>query len=166
MPFTNKLRIDEEGATTWKLATPLVYKGNTDTFVVPVGYVTDFATVPRFLHWLVSPYGAYTNAAILHDWLLTDEIPAQRITSRDADGIFRRVMKELGVAGPLRWLMWSAVRLASCFNGRRSYGRDFHLDALKVLGIILLSTPFILPGVVGVLISLGFAGVVNWMLSK
>jgi hypothetical protein len=155
MPFNNKLRIEEAGPKTWALISPLVYEGKTDTFIVPAGYVTDFASVPRFLHWLVSPYGPYTNAAIVHDWLITDCIPAELVTSYDTDGIFRRIMQELGVSFPLRWTMWAAVRAGALFNSRRSYGRNFHLDAVKVLGILLLALPFLLPGAVGVLISLG-----------
>src|SRR3954470_10153630 len=117
---------------------PLVWTGTKgDTFVVPTGFVTDFATVPRFLHWEVSPYGAYTRAAVLHDWLLVSlaewaqRNPAQEsggyvsfppANSRDCDGIFRRVMEDLGVPWAKRWTMWAAVRWASLFNARRAYG--------------------------------------------
>jgi hypothetical protein len=159
--------------TVWALTRPLVWTGDRDTFTVPEGFRTDFATVPRFLHWLVLPYGAYTRAAVLHDYLL-DIVADERarvewrangrgpgafrppLTSRDADGIFRRAMRDLGVPWSKRWVMWAAVRLASLFSARRAYGREFGKDALKVLAIALAVGPFILPGVVGVLISLGF----------
>src|SRR3954470_12268074 len=103
---------------------PLVWTGTKgDTFVVPTGFVTDFATVPRFLHWLVSPYGAYTRAAVLHDWLLVELAawtktqamhspgsghgPQPPANSHDTDGIFRRVMQDLGVPFIQRWIMWT-----------------------------------------------------------
>lgn len=133
----------------WRLSEPLVYAGKTDLFTVPAEYFTDFATVPRFLHWLVSPYGVYTRAAIVHDWLLTDEVPAKRVTSRDADGIFRRIMAELGVSWTKRWVMWAAVRVGALFNPRRAYGRDFGKDALKVIAVFLISAPMIAPGAIG-----------------
>jgi hypothetical protein len=160
--FDSELSIRAVTATTWCLTAPLVWTGTRgDTFSIPDGFRTDFATVPRFLHWLVLPYGAYTRAAVLHDWLIETRInhpdPAQRVASRDVDGIFRRVMEDLAVPWTTRWAMWSAVRAASLFNSNRAPGRRFAADAPKVLGMALLAGPVILPGAVGVLISLGLA---------
>lgn len=174
--FDSELSIRAVTATTWSLLAPLIWTGTKgQTFNVPVGFVTDFATVPRCLVWKTLPYGPYTRAAVLHDWLLTelaahdlrwqgrradgvqpggafkDEPPAN---SRDCDGIFRRVMEDLGVSWLTRWQMWAAVRVAALFNPRRAYGRDFGQDAPRVLGILLLTAPFLLPGLLGVLISL------------
>ncbi len=171
--FDRDLAIRAATATTWVLTEPLTWTGTqNDTFVVPTGFVTDLASVPRFLHWLTLPYGAYTRAAVLHDWLITERInhpdPALRVTSRDVDGIFRRIMQELGVSWMKRWTMWSAVRLGALFNPRRAYGRAFWRDAPRVVGIGLLTTPVVLPGVVGVLVSLGLVHAVNtarvWLL--
>jgi hypothetical protein len=163
--FDTELSIQGASATTWRLLAPLIWTGTKDdTFTVPVGFVTDFATVPRFLHWLVSPYGAYTRAAVLHDWLLVELAafeqrdrtdPPPPATSRDADGIFRRVMEDLGVPWAKRWLMWTAVRWASLFNPNRAYGRQIVRDLSLMLVWSLVSLPVMLPGVVGVLISLG-----------
>ena len=132
--FDSELHIVAAGPRTWALTAPLTWNGTQgDTFVVPIAFVTDFASVPRFLHWLVSPYGAYTRAAVLHDWLLVElevwarewahrdlPYPANPIganlppaTSRDCDGIFRRVMEDLGVDWATRWAMWTAVRWAA-----------------------------------------------------
>lgn len=175
--FDSELSLQAASATTWRVLAPLIWTGTNeppDTFTVPVGFVTDLTTVPRFLHWLILPYGAYTRAAVLHDWLLaglagsgsrTRQVAVgsdnQPITSRDTDGIFRRVMEDLGVPWAKRWVMWAAVRVAALFNSRRSYGRDFHKDALRVFGIALLAAPVILPGAIGVLISLGLTRLVT-----
>jgi hypothetical protein len=164
--FDSELSIQSRTATTWVLLCPLIWTGTQgDTFIVPLGFITDFATVPRFLHWLVLPYGAYTRAAVLHDYLIEERInhpdPAMRVTSRDVDGIFRRVMQDLGVPWAKRWVMWAAVRAAALFNPRRAYGRQFGRDAPRVLGIAVLAAPVILPGAVGVLISLGLVRIVT-----
>ena len=71
--------------------------GRSQYFVVPVGFRTDFATVPLPVAWLVPRFGAYTLAAILRDWLCTEGIRSGAVTSREADGIFRRIMRESGV---------------------------------------------------------------------
>lgn len=159
--------------TQWLLTSPLIWNGTQgDRFVVPLGFTTDFASVPRVLHWLILPYGAYTRAAVLHDWLLTelaawhravrDQAQGERAylpqqppaDSRDCDGIFRRVMQDLGVPWAKRWVMWAAVRAAALFNPDRAYGRAFHKDAAKVIAVAVVAVPFLLPGVLGVAISL------------
>lgn len=173
--FDSELSIQAAGPTTWRLIAPLVWNGTRgDTFTVPVGFETDFATVPRFLHWLVSPYGAYTRAAVLHDWLLVELArwtletrnggahgwlpPAN---SQDTDGIFRRVMEDLGVPWPKRWIMWTAVRWASLFNSRRAYGRHIAADLPKMLALSVPGLVVSLAGAVGVLISLGLVRLVT-----
>jgi hypothetical protein len=182
--FNSQLNLVADGPTTWALTVPLVWTGTKgDTFVVPTGFVTDFATVPRFLHWEVSPYGAYTRAAVLHDWLLTelatwaqewgtpdgrdsensDRLKWPPANSRDCDGIFRRVMEDLGVPWAKRWTMWTAVRWAALFNPRRAYGRRIGQDLPAMLGMTLLALPVSLPGALGVLISLGLLKVVNML---
>jgi hypothetical protein len=183
--FDSELHIVAVSPTTWALTSPLVWVGTQgDTLTVPTGFVTDFATVPRVLVWKTLPYGPYTRAAVLHDWLLAElaewssgkvvgaqfyqgvahpiylgEPPAN---SRDCDGIFRRVMEDLGTSWLTRWQMWAAVRLAACFNSRRAYGRQFGKDAAKVLAVLVLSVPFVLPGLVGVAISLAL----SWPFTK
>lgn len=138
MPFLNQfddLTIRPHGTSSWKLVEDLIYEGADQRFVIPAGYVTDFATVPKFMRWLFDEHGPYTRAAIVHDWLITDAIPAREVTSRDTDGIFRRIMREEGTPMPARWVMWTAVRCAALFNRRRAYGRQFYKDLPAVLAI-------------------------------
>lgn len=151
MPFTQdgEVTLRRFGARSWRLAEPLIYEGEQDVITIPRGYATDLASVPRFLHWLVSPYGPYTRAAVLHDYLITDAIPLG-LSSRDADGMFRRVMREEGTGFALRWLMWAAVRAAAAFNpARGEVGRDW----FAILGIGLLALP-IYPAALAVLVTL------------
>jgi hypothetical protein len=199
--FDSDLSIQAASPTTWRVIAPLIWTGTQgDTYTVPVGFLTDFSTSPRFLHWLWLPYGAYTRAAVLHDWLLwllewwtrlaaqrrvggtataqdapedvrtlifaeglIELAPSPPITSRDIDGVFRRAMKDLGVPWSKRWLGWTAVRWGALFNPRRAYGRGFVRDLPKVLGMSLLALPVILPGAIGVLISLGIVRVITWV---
>lgn len=165
--FDSELSIRSVTATTWELTQPLVWTGTQgDTFVVESGFVTDFASVPRFMHWRVLPYGPYTRAAVLHDWLITHLInhpdPTLRVTSRDVDGIFRRVMHDLGTPWSTRWTMWAAVRIASLFSPHRARGRQFARDLPAVLGVALVAIPINLPGAVGVLLSLALGAPFSW----
>jgi hypothetical protein len=105
--------VEEVDAKSWRLVKPVVYAGRDETFEVPVGFTTDFASVPDVFTWLVPRYGAYTKAAVLHDFLCSGTV----VSRRDADGIFRRCLRELGVSLLRRWMMWAAVRLNSRLRG-------------------------------------------------
>ena len=35
---------------------------------VPIGFMTDFASVPRPLWWFIPKWGKYGNAAVIHDF--------------------------------------------------------------------------------------------------
>jgi hypothetical protein len=113
MPFTEgSIVVEELAGERWQLVDPVTYEGNTETFVVPAGFQTDFASVPRVFVWLLPRYGKYTKAAILHDWLCA-RVRAGTFDRADADGLFRRSMRELGVPFVRRWLMWAAVRVGA-----------------------------------------------------
>ena len=114
MPFDADAVVDVEqlGDEDWKLLRSLGYQGN-KRFVVEPEMTTDFASVPRVFVWLLPRYGRYTKAAILHDFLWRTQVKAGRLSWRDADGMFRRAMRELNVPFLRRWVMWAAVRIGA-----------------------------------------------------
>ncbi len=77
--------------------------------VVPVGFVTDFASVPWWLHWLYSPWGRYGVPAIIHDFLYRTQPPG--ISKGDADRVFLDAMPKWGTHPITTQLMWRAVDL-------------------------------------------------------
>jgi len=106
-----------DGEGKWTLLSPLLYVGNTDSFTVPAGFRTDFASVPAIFRSLVSKIGAHTKAAVLHDWLYHERPFVQAafgvvlpISRKDADGIFLRAMRESGVGWWRRTMAYQAVR--------------------------------------------------------
>lgn len=113
MGFTSALVVEEIDGKFWKVREPLRYQGADEEFEVPADFRTDFASVPRPLVWLIPRYGVYTRAAILHDYLCR----TKRVSPADADGIFRRTLRECDVSRPRRWMMWAAVRLGSRLAG-------------------------------------------------
>lgn len=74
---------------------------------VPHGFVTDFASVPRFFWRIVPPWGRYSPAAVVHDYLYA----SGRVSRAEADLAFLGLMKRLGVPLWKRWTMYRAVRL-------------------------------------------------------
>lgn len=157
--FDSQLSIRAVSPTMWELTAPLVWTGTKgDTFTVPASFETDLASVPRFMLWRIPSYGVYARAAVLHDYLLVHLVnhpePALRVTSRDADGIFRRVMHDLGTPWATRWVMWTAVRWGALFNPKRARGRAFAADLPRVLAISLACLPIDIWGALGALASL------------
>ncbi len=137
MAFESDVVVREVSDRAWELAAPLRYVGNTDRFVVPTGFRTDFASVPRIFVWLIPTYGRYTKAAILHDFLC-DESKAGRFDRDDADGLFRRAMRELGVPFLRRWIMWGAVSLATQWNKLR---RKHRLSTARLATLFVVAVP-------------------------
>ena len=72
-------------------ATVLV-DANLYTICVPAGFKTDLASVPRFLWGKYPPFGSYTRAAIIHDYLYSTRYFGKD-SRKLADKIFREVMK-------------------------------------------------------------------------
>jgi Protein of unknown function (DUF1353) len=131
-------QLDEKN---WKLTTSLTYQGSKELFVVPAGMVTDFASVPRAFVWFIPQYGRYTKAAILHDYMWRERAAKGLMRWIDADGIFRRAMRELDVAFLRRWIMWAAVRLGALLKpgGLQEWWRE----APRVLLFTLIALPFV-----------------------
>ena len=86
---------------------------------VPVGFVTDLASVPPPFRAIIKPYGRHGQAAVMHDWLYW-----QQSTTRDtADRTFAAIMKDLSVPSALRVVISKSVEafggLAWAGNKRR-----------------------------------------------
>jgi hypothetical protein len=112
MPFLTPLRVElvdplaHDGQGEWALLAPLMYEDkHGDMWTVPVGFATDFASVPRapFAYWL---YGNRAHApAVLHDWACRTEVcPRER-----ADELFLEAMESIGMKPSHVGAMYRAV---------------------------------------------------------
>lgn len=85
---------------------------------VPTGFVTDFASVPRIFWSIYPPFGRYSKAAVLHDYLY--DITCEYLYSRkDSDEIFLEAMKAVGVKKFTRSLLYYMVRWFAKSHFRR-----------------------------------------------
>jgi len=82
-------------------------EGSGNSIDVPIGFKTDFASVPRLLWVFIPRWGKYGNAAVIHDYCYW----AQRFSREDSDRIFREGMEVLEVPKWKILLMYWAVRL-------------------------------------------------------
>lgn len=90
------------------------------------GFRTDLTSVPALFTWLVPKTGAHLPAALLHDALVAGRGDPASYVSTDgrevdrveADRIFRDAMADTGTGVIRRWIVWSAVTVATIFVGR------------------------------------------------
>lgn len=174
MPFASKgtrgdrVLVEPVSPVLWRLEEEVRYIGDRDEFIVPKGYVTDFATVPRIAVWLIPRFGSFTKAAILHDFLLTHCVPSGRVSSVDADGLFLRALRELRVPSYRRMLMWTGVRWAALFSSTRRPGwlRTFPRVLLGTLAFLASVVPPVAMVVVALAIAVHnvFELVTSWLL--
>ncbi len=143
MAFETALQVEHMDGHRWRLLKPLKYRGNRQSFEVPTATITDFASVPIVIRWLVPKYGRYNKAAVLHDWLVSPS-NLSRPSRRDADGLFRRTMRELGVGFLRRRTMWAAVRI---WGG---LGASSFVEQATAIFFAVLAAPFVALGGVAV----------------
>jgi len=82
-------------------------EGSGNSIDVPIGFKTDFASVPRFLWVFLPRWGKYGNAAVIHDYCYWN----QNRLRKESDMIFREAMEVLEVPEYNIFLMYWAVRL-------------------------------------------------------
>ena len=75
--------------------------------VVPAGFVTDLASIPRVFWSLLPSDGAYTFPAIVHDYLYW----TQRYPRPTADNVLRYGMEDMKVSNAVTVAIYTAVRV-------------------------------------------------------
>jgi len=97
------------GGKYWILKNDLIYKDSAikEPIVVPRGFVTDFASVPRSVWSIYPTSGSYTAAAVLHDYLYWKQDP--QITKEKSDNIFYDAMTSSGTPNLTRDTFYNAV---------------------------------------------------------
>lgn len=104
------VRIYRYGITP-ELTKDLVYhSANNGDIIVPKGFNTDFASIPRIFWSLIAPIGKHTLAAVLHDFLYTYGYNLG-ISRKQADKIFYQAMIDSKVARITTNIMWFCVRV-------------------------------------------------------
>ena len=125
--FTNKSALLPERNRNWVLAGTVVYRDGAGREIeVPKGFLTDLASVPRLLWWWFPPYGSYTFAAVLHDWLYRTGIVSRAV----ADATFLEAMESLGTGGFTRRILYLAVRIFGWSSYRNKKRHIKHADSL------------------------------------
>lgn len=94
------------GGDTWKVHEDVVYDaGASGAFTIPVGFVTDLASIPHAL-----PLSMAVNteaAAIVHDWLYV----TGKTSRKTADSVLYLALRDCGVSIERATIIYEAVRI-------------------------------------------------------
>lgn len=113
------------GRSLWAVQRALEYQVGNDPeeiIVVPAGFVTDLASVPRLVWSFYPPDGPWAKAAIIHDFLYwtkgTGEwhgragiTRAEPYSRKEADDILKEAMADRSVGKWEQFVIWASVRL-------------------------------------------------------
>jgi hypothetical protein len=137
--FITRLRLDYIDGHVWEVVEPFEYclgePDGPERVIVPSGFLTDFASIPRPLWGWLPPTGKYGKAAVIHDALYQNRtvwcratpvslgivmayggtigyVAQSRFVERgEADAILNEGMKVLKVSRFVRWIVYSGVRV-------------------------------------------------------
>ncbi len=122
--FLTPLKVQPISKREWKILEEFSFYADTDTkrdwiISVPEGDTTDFASIPRCLHWLLPPWHhSYGKAAVIHDYLykggfITVQGTGERYypSKLESDKIFLEGMIVLNAPVYRRRVMYRAVRI-------------------------------------------------------
>lgn len=117
-----------------------------EPFIVPKNlkkFRTDLASIPWFFAWLVPGLGTHLPAVIVHDALVVKPGESKshigpNVDREEADRILRDAMASLGTPLIRRWLMWTAVIMATAMSVLRPrwYWPALVITTLLTIGVL------------------------------
>lgn len=124
--FRSRLIADIDGGLPYTLFGPLIYDSAklNRTIIVPTGFKTDLASIPRVLWSVLPPMGGYSDGACVHDYCY--QTADGGMSRGDADGVLNEAMAVAGVGRFTRWVIYAGIRS----GGWVTWGR--YRDAKKV----------------------------------
>jgi hypothetical protein len=123
-PFSKPLMVtyvrESKNKAIWEITESFRYYVSylhSEEFIdVPVGFQTDFASIPRPLWSIFPPTGKYIKAAVIHDYLIDNKGVVKindsytSYSKKRVDEIFLEAMEVLGVSKMTRKIMYYSVR--------------------------------------------------------
>lgn len=108
----------------WITGEPCAYTFEGVTVIVPEGFKTDLASIPRAIWPIMAPHELSVAAPLLHDYLYrcggvppTAQVwpPTRTFTRSEIDGLLLAVMKAEGVSAWRAYSAYVAVRVFGSF---------------------------------------------------
>lgn len=118
--FQRPLIVEYVDGHDWIVREAFTYVSPRIALTIPVGFQTDFASIPRFLwRWLSPTDKDIAKPAVIHDGIY--RTPDLLFTRSQADTELREAMACVGASAFKRWAVYHAVRR---FGGHSYKPRD------------------------------------------
>jgi len=109
--FTTNFKGELVGKNLWMNIEPFEYHVNTypsdEVITVPIGFETNFASIPRILWPVISPIDRHAKAAVIHDYCYYHGLYNRKIS----DMIFREGLRVLNVKAWKVFCMYRSLRI-------------------------------------------------------
>lgn len=117
--FPSKLEVEladqqaAQGRGTWRLTSTFSYESDVanQTFTVPAGFVTDFASVPRIPIFFMLVGDVASEAAVIHDYLYSVQSTSRAV----ADKVLKEAAKVAGCPNWQAQILYLGVRLGGWY---------------------------------------------------
>jgi hypothetical protein len=106
--FVTSLDVRAYRPDEWVLLAPLEWVSKDAHVVVPRGFITDLASVPRPLRGVLNVNGASRAPAVLHDFCYCSQVMATR---KEADLLFLQALTACGVSSLAARAYYAGVRV-------------------------------------------------------
>lgn len=126
--FTGPLTVTELDINwrKWRLEQPLIYEvgslGSGRKIIVPPGFITDGASIPQYLWSMLPPWGTYSRAAVIHDYLLMQlKFGTPHLEGPDrktCDKVFWEAMGVCGTPYLIHLILYTGVRIYGWSKGQ------------------------------------------------
>ncbi|NPD03588.1 DUF1353 domain-containing protein [Nocardioides sp. zg-1308] len=167
----------EEDVELFELERRIAYRDrHLGELLVPADahFRTDLTSVPALFTWLVPKTGAHLPAALLHDALVAGrDDPTSYVSTEGhvvdrvaADRVFRDAMADTGTGVIRRWIVWTAVTVATVFVGRAvPWSRAKHWSYRVAAGTTIATVIYLGYSATGDLVDRSWPGAVDvpWM---
>lgn len=124
--FPDKLHFDDAGmkgsSRCFELTSDFRYLSSKGTITVPAGFITDGASIPRIFWSILSPFGKYFSAAVIHDYLYS--VNNTEFNRKESDLIFKEAMFNIGIGWIQRETIFRAVRMFGMFSFKAAVNKD------------------------------------------
>jgi hypothetical protein len=115
----------KNGSMVVRIVERFRYFSSYGDIIVPKNFYSDGASIPRIFWSILSPFGSYYRAALIHDFLYSKDsekhYPYDRKT---ADLIFKEAMYNLSIGWVKRETIYRAVRLGGWASFRKKFSHD------------------------------------------
>ena len=104
----------------WELFTDFYVSAPSWQGVIPVGFITDLASVPKIFWGIFPPQGFYEEACVAHDWLYSRTVLPRQV----CDQVLKEGMEAAGTPWLTTNIIWGMVRLFGWIPYNRHYKKN------------------------------------------